>query len=435
MITLKLKLKEKIDISKFQKQWNYALRFAYNRFKDGQASPSIEKQLKSLNRTPLLDASWIRTAAIKALDILKTNKKAIFGSKKNFWLRKYKKITNEEYQLKRLLPIYSIGSKQDSHGNRKFALRIIEDETIVFKRNCYNHTELHPHLSLKQKQILIQLQQKSEAKEIPLTYSLDNEYVYVMYDECVFQKPRKKVKENRTLSLDLNPNYIGLVVVDWREDGHEVIHKEVICNKKLNTKDNRYQNKRKFESYETAKYIANLAKHFEVEIVGIEKLGIRSSDKGKGKKYNRLVNNQWNRVKFYQNLVKRCNIFNIKIQEVVASYSSFVGQMMNNNEPEMVAAAIEIGRRVHLFNKIYIKKTRKRKVDIVFPKYRINTLPTRWKEMAEVKRVKKWVDLYRLIKNSKFSYRVLWEDFNKVKCFRSLRLNSWQSKVSRFVLI
>jgi hypothetical protein len=89
---------------------------------------------------------------------------------------------------------------------------------------------------------------------------------------------------------------------------------------------------------------------------GIEQLEIESKDSGNGKRFNRLVNNQWNRTKLYENLKKRCNLIGIKFIEVIPNYSSFVGNIIYRKEkyPDMILSSIEIGRRTYEFNLQYL---------------------------------------------------------------------------------
>lgn len=65
-----------------------------------------------------------------------TNEHIIFGGKKNYFDRLKGKITNYEYKLKRLSPIYSLGEivNKSVHGNRFFYLE--QDlNSIIFKPN------------------------------------------------------------------------------------------------------------------------------------------------------------------------------------------------------------------------------------------------------------------------------------------------------------
>ena len=108
------------------------------------------------------------------------------------------------------------------------------------------------------------------------------------------------------------------------------------------------------------------------------------------------------------------NIYDIRFQEIAPQYSSFIGQLMNENEPDMIAAAIEIGRRAFLFNKIYLLKEEPKENfpnGIVFPDLSTAPLPTRWKKMVELRGWKTWKSLFAYSKKSKLSYRFLFRDW------------------------
>ena len=96
---------------------------------------------------------------------------------------------------------------------------------------------------------------------------------------------------------------------------------------------------------------------------------IKSDDKNKGKKFNKLVNNLWNRNALVNNLTKRCNIFNIKLLKVKPEYSSFIGNFLYRslNLPDMILASIELGRRAYEFYNQYITKVKEIKKNIVRP--------------------------------------------------------------------
>lgn len=64
-------------------------------------------------------------------------------------------------------------------------------------------------------------------------------------------------------------------------------------NKKLISKDE--YKKRKFEDYEIVKRLVNIAKHYKCEYFAYEKLSIESGEKGKGKRFNKMCNNDWRR--------------------------------------------------------------------------------------------------------------------------------------------
>ena len=64
---------------------------------------------------------------------------------------------------------------------------------------------------LKDLNKLLELQKQNL---IPITYKLNNRYIYISFDEKYLQEV-KQIKPilNRIFSIDLNPNYIGYSVV------------------------------------------------------------------------------------------------------------------------------------------------------------------------------------------------------------------------------
>jgi IS605 OrfB family transposase len=228
-----------------------------------------------------------------------------------------------------------------------------------------------------------------------------------------------KVK-NRIMTLDLNPNYIGYSIIDWQnEDDKCIVKAGCISIKQLNDKqfelkklkasceDERMKylvNKRVFEIFEISKYLVNVAKQYHVECFGIEELSIKSSDKGKGSKYNRLVNNLWNRGKLVSNIEKRLNICGIKLYKILPQYSSFVGNIMNREYFDPIASSIEISRRTYKFsNKLK---------PVLFPDFNksISVIITSLEEFSDnvikLVDIKDWLELYRRVKHLKLRYRV-----------------------------
>ena len=108
-----------------------------------------------------------------------------------------------------------------------------------------------------------------------------------------------------------------------------------------------FVNKLKHETIQIAHDIANLVDYWKCDKVVLEDLNIRSSDKGHGKRFNRLCNNVWNRNLFVNKLKSLSLLCNFSLVEVNPCYSSFIGNIVfgNENTPDMIAASIEIARR------------------------------------------------------------------------------------------
>lgn len=436
MQTLKIKYhttQQQLDkIKQYQKQYTNLLRWMYNRVREGVPEKQREQQSKNLNNLSLLDSWFIRSAAKQAQWINDTNKDKIvvFGGRKNLIRRTKGLITKEEYQAKRLQPIQSIGETVKK-GNRKFRISSNIDK-IIFTPNRYEFFDIiFDGLGKNYRKIIERLYIAQEAKSIPITYQLSQEYVYIMFDEKQLHSSieTKKIK-NRIIAIDLNPNYIGWSIVDWKSSNEfKVIKHGVYSIKQITDKENDLiqqhlpsddhrrvyiSNKRYHEVMEISKNLINKALYYQCEMFSVEDLNIKNQDNDKGKKYNRLVNNQWCRNKLLLNLEKRCNIFGIKMIKVIPSYSSFIGNVVFRGLrlSDMELASVEIGRRGYELNKQYIEKIEKQKNNIIFPNYED------FKEMI-TKSLEEFglnfgsgglKDLYYEIKKSKFRYRLSLDD-------------------------
>jgi len=445
MITIKLPIKINDELKKYINQYNSVVRYSYNRFTEKKSMKEIKDLVKTLNNIDLLDVSIIDNAILKAQEIYSLNKEEtfIFGDKKNFFNRIKNLISKDQFKENKNIPLTIYGRSLDK-GNRKFISNIIDNNQIIFKPSRQNHFELKlPKLNKVYKDYLNLVEIKMFSKEIPVTIGFDYHHIYITFDELIIQKKEfkeRKIRKNRILSLDLNPNYVGLSVIDWlSETESKIIHKEVISIKNINDikvkglattdpKKIRINNKRCNEVFEISKHISKLALHYECESLALEKLNMESKDLSKGKNFNRLINNLWNRNKLYSNLKKRCRIFNIKFIEILPQYSSFIGQLTNPEDVDSVAASIEISRRANLFNKIYLTKEIK-KQNIIFPEFNIGSLTNHWKEELKnnLNNIKDWKDLYYLFKKSKLSYRFLYDSFKKNR--KVFRLKSYKSLI------
>ena len=376
--------------------------------------------------------------------------KVIFGGKKNYFDRLKGKITREQFKLKRLSPLYSIGEivNKSVKSNRFFHLEQ-ELDKIIFKPNKETRIQLSLVGVGNRISILKKLYQKQENKEIKIGYKLDLNYVYICFEETDIQKFETKQIKNRVLAIDLNPNYIGWTIVDWKSESEfKLVKSGIYSIKTINDKDfdlkNKHldsssperiylSNKRNYETLQIAKNIINKAIYYKCQIVSIEDLKISSDDKNKGKKFNKLVNNLWNRNALVNNLTKRCNIFNITLLKVKPEYSSFIGNFLYRslNLPDMVLASIELGRRAYEFYNQYITKEKQIKKNIVRPnltEFRELYL----KSLEEFKLQPVWKDLIELyyeFKKSKLRYRLSIDDFH----LQFSSLNSSKSNVSAFI--
>ena len=451
MVTLKLKYRliEEQDMSlicDYQKQYSSCLHFLYNRISD---NPSItEKELRLLydnvNNCYLIN-KWLFQCAIKeARQIYNSHgEKVIFGGKVNYYKRNKLSITKKEYKSKCISSVYSIG-EADKLGNSMF--RLNPDNILTFQPDRLHHIDLELVGLRKHRQTIISiLTELARQRKITLTYKLSSEYIWISYDEKLVTNIETPKINNRIFAIDMNPNYIGWSIVDWKSSSNFRIVKEgIISIKELND----YDNKQKIDSTKR-KHISNIRHHAVIEICKnlvdtaiyyrcdkfvLEDLKFNTS--GSYNKLNRLTRNQWCRDLLETNIIKRCNIYNINVIKVKPEYSSFIGNFIFRqvtDMPDMVLASIEIGRRGYEYSSQYIDKTKNKKKNIVFPD--ISDFDDFYTKSLEEFSIKEKPDsmltLYSYIKNTKMTYRV--PISNKLVGFRLRSVNRFVYKINKLM--
>lgn len=427
MITLKIKyiVENNSDnqlISDYQRQYNNLLHLFYNRLREGLS----ETKCKHLEFNNLdLMKSWFRQSCVKdASFLLKKEGTVLFGGKYLFEQRFRHNISKEEFKEHRLVPLCSIGEGR-CNGNRLF--RLSEDcYSIVFSPTVKNRIQLKLVGVGNRIKVLQKVYIHQQLKDTPITYKLDKKFVYISFDESILQEKSVNSIQNRIFSIDMNPNYVGWSVVDWKSsDEFKIVNSGVVSLKNINdveynikklklssaSKERKHlNNKRKYETLEVSKFFVNVAKHYQCECFVIEGVSIKSKDNKQGKNFNRLVNNNWNRNKFVDNLKKRCNIYGMKLVEIEPQYSSIVGNLVYRNLklPDMVLSSIEISRRCYEFNLQYIKKIKAKTKNIIFPimsKLLIDKVKHSLEEVKCFIDFENWKQISSELKKSKIKYR------------------------------
>ena len=434
LVTYKIKYSTNADLTNIIKSYNNVLRFTYNRLLENPkyTTRELTSLQKTLNNVSLIDSHLKNSAIYDAKSLIeKSTEPIIFGGKKNFILRCQHKITHEEFKYNRLRPLNCVG-EANKKANRHF--QIIDKDTILFKLNKNNHFELNLHfVGKKRTKELIQLINLQNNCVCPITYKLDLEYVYLTFDYNVLKNYTYKIKENRVFAIDINPNGIGYSIVDWLDECHyNIIDKGIFSisplndkhyNEHLNSIDAKYfVNKRKHEIIHIAKQLFNLCKHYKCEVFSVEKLNIKSSDKGVGKRFNRMCNNIWNRGLLIQQIKKYINASSTIFIEVQPQWSSVIGNILYRKEklPDEILASIEIGRRGFEFVTQYISNRRPHKKTVVFPDRKLvkNQLILSLEELdIDVPNFDNWTTICSLVKKSKKKYRFSKSDIKSDSLF------------------
>ena len=404
MKTIKLKIMNSIDLDYELKTYNSIVHYAYNRFHDdvSLSEKDVREQVNSIFKGKI--NSWLIQCGIKdAKSIQERNgsKKVIFGGKRLYKRYLRKLIDKETFIKERFLPLCSQG-EMIQKGNRLFNFNF-DNQQLTFKLNKRKHIEIHLgklHRNLQKE--LNKLNELCLLKQATVSIKLNNEFIWITYDEKIINNSLKfnNLKDNRILGLDLNPNYIGLSVIEFnKNDEFNILHKEVIDLNKL-TKKNVSSGKRHFEIIQMSHKINNLISYWKCKKLSVEDLNIKSSDKGNGRNFNRLCNNVWDRNLIINKLRMLSNIYGYEFIEVNPIYSSFIGNLLYGNKttPDMVAASIEIARRGF----------KKYKKNWFYPTFDCDSLDEQWKQTLTG--VNDWKNAFLKIKNSKVKYRVLLDD-------------------------
>jgi IS605 OrfB family transposase len=411
MKTIKLKIKNEVNLTKELKEFNSIVRYSFNRFQENLKEKEIREKVNPLFK----NNCWFNQCAIKVGQQLfkkHKDKHIIFGGKRLLINYLKKLINKDEYSKAKLLPI-NIQGEACKKGNRLFNFNLVNSK-LELKLSKENHQEIEFYKPSKNLYTeLSKIQELIENKQLTLTVSLNNDYVWLTFDEALLniQERFKDLKINRILGIDLNPNYIGLSVLEFNQnDEFKVVHKQIFNLSALNITSKRSSSdasskyltrKRKFELIQVCYEINKLMNYWKCSKLVIEDLNIKPSDKGFGKTFNRLCNNVWNRNLVVNKLKMMSVIYGYELIEVNPVYSSFIGNLLYGSEncPDMIASSIEIARRGYKkFSKGWF-----------YPIFNIEHLNEQWKQTLNG--IEDWKSAFREIKKSKLKYRFQLNEF------------------------
>ena len=369
------------------------MRASYNMLRDGLSYIEIYNKIKKYNNLEIIDTYGIQAGIVRAKSFLQENglvENVMFGGKKNWKDYNSKKIDKEQFKKKRNGNLM-FGGQVESRGNKKFDFQNLINSRVLFKpKRRLKYTLEIPKLKgdyLVQMERLIKI---LENEATPVTISINECYIFFSFKR-IENEVRPKIKNNRIFGIDQNPNSIGWSVLEFdKDDNHRIIASGVFD---LYGLLNCSGNKRQHETHHLSKALINKAIHYKCSIFSIEDLTVESKDHRLGRVVNR-VRNKWIRTTLLNGIEKRCYLYGIRLEKVNAAYSSFVGNLCNQDYPDPIAPAIEIARRA------YKKFSR----GWFYPKLiNSNDLPHLWKEKVSTN-YKSWVELYESCKKVGLKY-------------------------------
>ena len=314
-------------------------------------------------------------------------------------------IDKATFKYRRMFPIGIQGEKRRK-GNRLFSFDL-DNQRLIYKPSKERHVEIK-FLPMRTKIAceLAKVQELAQQNKITVSAKMSDKYVWLTYDETLISDERyRKLQSRRVLGIDMNPNYIGMSVIEFgNDDEFTLLHKQVFDLSQLTVSSGKAStdsvskyitNKLKHETIAIAHEISKLANVWKCKTVAIEDLSVKPKDLNKGKRLNRLCNNKWERNLFVNKLKMLANLHKFNLIEVNPAYSSIVGNFAygSENTPDMVAASIEIARRAYKkFDKGWF-----------YPRFNIQFRDEQWKQTLGT--VENWKELFQKIKESKLKYR------------------------------
>jgi IS605 OrfB family transposase len=300
----------------------------------------------------------------------------------------------KEYTKKRLGSIFLMG-EANQKANRFFSFDF-QNNIITYKP--YNGKKIDFTVSKWKNIDWNSLNDLIQNKQIPITVSIDEEYIYLTFDESivsgyainkserskevkeatvgVFDKEEKKKITNRVyveyyrrldermaigklsnryFGIDLNPEYIGYTIMDKLNDTGEfrIVDRgcfdfHSLCKKSGESSDDpisiHKNNKRKFERTQVICELFKLMKHYKCAHFVMEDLNFKDSNDKQNKEFNRKVKNIWDRELLSNLINKKCTEGGYQLVEVNPIFTSLIGNA-SNQVFDPVASSSEITRR------------------------------------------------------------------------------------------
>jgi len=201
---------------------------------------------------------------------------------------------------------------------------------------------------------------------------------------------------SRVIGIDLNPEWIGISVVEIKKDPTDLEHVKILNHKlhKVNVPFGADQSMKQVMA-NVASDCINLARAWNVGLIVHEDgLGALSWSK---KSNSTQTINYWSRNEFFGGLQRRCKLAGIQLKSVWGGYSTTIGNL-SFDLPDACAAAAEVARRG------YAKTCRiKDSLPAVPPTVQLRL----WKDGEEpavmtkvIKNAECWQDVHREIKSA-----------------------------------
>ena len=425
-----------------------AIRTAYANA-EGRSETDLRDLVKARHSGAEADA-WLLHCATReglAKRKIRPDGRMVFGGRKNLTRRRDGLIGPEEWKAFRLQPLTSLGDRIYA-GNRHFRLAP-DGLTCVLRVYGRAVTLRLVQMHGKWGTLIRQVAALAAAGEINLTFRLGRK-LEVTFDPMDLRKlppgrtlreakaadggarrgrpassdkpqvgrswpadvPRPvhpewrdsvAIRHGRALGIDLNPNWIGLSVIENRNDASHLSETRMVDHAlvRLGLPPGTSDEAMRETLAAVCARVIGMARNHGADLIVLEKgLGkLRSS--GRNRSLNRLING-WCRTVFAAMLTRKARLAGLTVIEVWGGYSTTLGNLAFE-APDACASACEVARRGLALSS---------GVKELLPAFEPGVVHRRWKddELPESIRpdstsARGWGELHRLIKAAKLGVR------------------------------
>ncbi len=348
---------DRLGLDALRRVYGAAVRTAYANARRADGTALRQKELRDLvkarfSHLGIADAWLLHCATLEGMDQRKVRPdgRLVFGGRPQLQRRMKGLISREAWREARLRPLCSRGDATQL-GNRHFRLSA---DAATCTLSVYGRPVVLrlPAMRGKAGEILRQAAVLAAAKGINLTFRLDATHLHVTLNPSDLPTHPERVASvpavpGRALGIDLNPDWIGLSVVEVAEsaDPTDLRHARLLDHRLVRLAvppDAGAEQVREILAAAAGQALA-LARAWGCGEAVLEKgLGkLRSS--GRNRRLNRLLN-YWARRVFGAMLARRAGLAGIGVREVWGGYSTTIGNMAFP-APDACASAAEIARR------------------------------------------------------------------------------------------
>ena len=409
-----------------------AIRFIYNRLKEGKKETEIYKLVKETFKLP----SWYISSAIVKAKSLPEDKPVVFGGKglfeklcKNHLQGKQREKLKREWKERRQGSLISVGSKHKTHkGN--LCMRFEQKEGSLYLRVAlgdrdfiYARVKREPSNERDKWNTFLAMLFESWENEsyFPYTVELklrDGE----VYGFVSFDYPEPEVwltKEYGVIAIDTNASPLHLAIAEVSKDGNLLSYRTISLHELLPYSKNRKENEEWLLAHKIVEIVKEKGKAIAVEDLKKVQRGYRGD--GKAKLRKRL--HYWNFKSLLSKIERIAKLNGIEVIKVHPAFTSVIGSL--KYAPQLgidkdIAGAYLIGRRALGFKEEIPEKYLKLLSDKEYLKYAICTYEEKEKELKE--KFKKETNQYKR--------KAIKSELTKIQREKDLLIQSLQSEPS-----